>query len=1203
MTIRWKLIIAFLGIATIPLIVSHLKSFDLIQSSLHKQIIRERRIEIETKTNYLEGVFKDYRQKVQLIQGLPPIQGIIRSEETGIDPLDGSTLADWQARLSQMFSRMIQADKDIGQLRFIDEKGMEINRVDNTAGQAVPTPQEALQNTAYLQYFSARNDLGPGEVWVSPISLNREDGQIQTPYTPVIQLTTPVFDLKGERRGLVLINVLMNNILKQLRPSGPGNLIITDQDGYYLVHPDGTKEFGRDLNTWHNYFDNQPELRANTVNRDFKVHEDTEDEEMRSWRKVYYNPSDKKKYIIVFTVTRMEEAFAPIIIFKTRLIQIVLALTVLVVFGALLLASSISKPIRALQTGIQIIGRGDLNHKVGTRAKDETGVLSREIDLMAENLIKVTSSRDELNQIIQQFEQAKQSIHDREEQLDAILNNVVDGIITIDALGTIVTFNSAAERIFGYPEDEVVGQNIKMLIPQPYQKKYYNYLRRYHDTGEASDIGIGHEIEGLRKDGSTFPLDLAVGEMQVGGGQMFTGIVRDITERKAMEQALHHAKDKAESATRAKSAFLAAMSHEIRTPMNGVLGMVELLAHTDLTEHQAEQVAIISASGMTLMRLIDDILDFSKIEAGKLEIEHSPLSLIDLVEGLCSTLKPYAETNGVDLVFFFSPQLPELVLSDETRLRQVLYNLVGNAIKFSGNQPQKPGRVSLRAEVAQAEPLWVMFSITDNGIGMEEEALDGLFTAFTQAEISTTRRFGGTGLGLAICKLVVNLMAGDIRVASTPGEGSVFTVNLPFEAPDEQPVRELADIAGLNCIVVKSEGLEVDDLIAYLEPAGAHIHLAPDLDQAIRLVAKLDAAVVLLQFYGDDSSIHAMLEVYATSDLPQLLLLSRGRRQSPRTVTPGIMTLDGNPPSRANLLHAVAAAAGRVSPKTSRKTGRKDQQREKTPAPNIVEARNQGQLILVAEDDAFNQKVILQQLALLGYAAETAANGQQALEMWRTGGYALLLTDLNMPELDGYSLTRKIRQEEAGQRMHMPILALTANALRGETRQAFEVGMNAYLTKPIQLNKLRIELERWLPASVAPAPAAASPTGNDAGQEAAVDLTVLHSLMGGDPVIMCDLLANYQDSARQLGEELHSALEAGDAAQASVIAHKLKSSSRAMGALALGDLCAALENAGKTGSIADIRMIMPEFDTSLTQVLETIALIQIDMAKEFLNNT
>ncbi|MBI4990308.1 MAG: PAS domain S-box protein [Rhodocyclales bacterium] len=778
---------------------------------------------------------------------------------------------------------------------------------------------------------------------------------------------------------------------------------------------------------------------------------------------------------------------------------------------------------------------------------------------------------------------ALEALYNSEEELQALFDNLLDCVITIDSRGIVRSVNPMLERMLGYTADELISHNVSILMPEPHRSRHDGYLKRYIDTGVAHIIGAGREVEGLHKDGHLIPLNLAVSEFTIRGERLFIGTLRDIREHKRFVAELTQAREDAEQANRAKSAFLATMSHEIRTPMNGVIGMVDVLAHSRLTEHQTDLVGTIRESAATLLGIIDDILDFSKIEAGKLELERAPISVADLVESLCNSLVPVAARRGVDLSLFISPQIPERVLSDDVRLRQILYNLVGNALKFSAGRPEKQGRVSVRVEVAQTSPLLLAFSIADNGIGMAAKTVGGLFTPFTQAEVSTTRRFGGTGLGLAICKRLVDMMQGDIAVESTPGAGSTFSVKLPFDPAPEQPVRAQPDLSGLDCIIVQSNQLHAEDLREYLVHAGAHVNLVANVNEAAQAATSVAGTVVVLRYAGHERS--AQERAFAATSNVHQLLITRGRRRRARVENPDMVTLDGDALRRQTLIRAVAVAAGRASPEIFHKSTESLVDEDAAPY-SIAEARTQGRLILIAEDDDINQKVILQQLGLLGYAAEVASNGAEALRLWREGSYALLLTDLHMPEMDGYTLAGTIRKEEIGHR-RIPILALTANALRGEANRARAAGMDEYLTKPVQLHLLRAALEKWLPKANGNAVTADSrQTTQDRAAIPAFNVAVLKSLIGDDDETVREFLGDYLVSTRLLSKELHAAQATGDAPQVGAIAHKLKSSSRSVGALALGDVCGELENAGRAGDKAAISKGMSRFEAALA-VAET----------------
>ena len=629
------------------------------------------------------------------------------------------------------------------------------------------------------------------------------------------------------------------------------------------------------------------------------------------------------------------------------------------------------------------------------------------------------------------------------------------------------------------------------------------------------------------------------------------------------------------------------MSHEIRTPMNGVIGVLDVLEHSGLSDQQSDLVEVIRQSAGTLLGVIDDVLDFSKIEAGRMELELAPVSVANIVESVCTSLAATASRREIELHVFVDPNIPSQVLADELRVRQVLYNLIGNAIKFTGGQEGRQGCVWVTAERLPDEPGRLLFRIDDNGIGMTKETVKQLFNAFTQAEISTTRRFGGTGLGLTICHRLVDLMGGEIGVESHLGEGSIFSVELTFDYLTEQSSTSKFDLTGIRCMLIGKEQRDTNGITAYLEHAGAQVSHFPTLKKTPSLVSVSTESDLIICFDNAQEEMSPAEALDLPEDMPVIFIGYMNDKAHNANQSSNSTRINGNGLRRHTLLQNVAVTVGRGSFKTSELDTENDEQSYEVAAPSVAVAREQDRLILVAEDDAINQMVILEQLGLLGYAAEVTNNGVEALQKWRDGSYALLLTDLHMPEMDGYELATTIRREENGKRR--PILVLTANALRGEAQQAAAAGVDDYLTKPVQLERLKQALEHWLPKDLPPVSCSPLEPTEVAKPQAAneldvIDLRVLRALIGDDKAVIQNMLASYKDTAQDYAESLLTACNAGDWPEAGAIAHKLKSASRSIGAMALGDLCASIEQTAKGGDGEATRLLIPQFETSLAQV-------------------
>lgn len=740
----------------------------------------------------------------------------------------------------------------------------------------------------------------------------------------------------------------------------------------------------------------------------------------------------------------------------------ILLVTILLNIGAVyyLMTRWVISPVNAINTVVQNNFKNNRFELVSARSNDEIGLLSKSLNHLFLGLEKESSLRTA----------AERGLQERQIQMQSIIHSAVDGIIVIDSAGLIQLFNPAAERIFGYSQKELLGRNVSVLMNQNDGKQHDGYLKNYKNTKKASIIGIGREVIAKRKNGDVFPVDLSVSEMIIREDLYFTGIVRDISERKKAEQELVKAKEEALNASKAKSAFLANMSHEIRTPMNGVIGMTSVLWETNLDDEQREFVEIIRSSGETLLVIINDILDFSKIESGKLELEIQKFDLRRLIEESVDLYAPNAAEKGVELIAAFPEDFPGWIQSDPTRLRQIICNLVSNAVKFTHQ-----GEVALSLKLINStsqkanEECQIEFCIRDTGPGIPLEAQSRLFQSFTQVDASVTRKHGGTGLGLAISKKLSELLGGSMRVESQPGAGSkfIFTISARIAKADNkidllQPIR---DFQGKKAIIVDDNATNLRILQAYFNhwEMSADVFSTPEsawaaLKDADKKDDYYDLAIFDMLMPGMDGATLAMqTRSLLKEKCPPLILLSSIGREELGKIN-ALRIFDKilqKPVKLSPLLNAVADCC-EVTNITEQLIQTPENKISRGEKYSIGETYPMS--ILLAEDNNVNQMVAKRLLKRFGYRPDLAANGIEVLESLKTRKYDVILMDVQMPEMSGFETTTLIRKKDL---LPQPwIIALTANALEGDRERCLAVGMNDYISKPLRPEDLESALHR-----------------------------------------------------------------------------------------------------------------------------------------------
>jgi len=738
-------------------------------------------------------------------------------------------------------------------------------------------------------------------------------------------------------------------------------------------------------------------------------------------------------------------------------------------------------------------------------------------------------------------------------RLDALFAGAPVATVVVEADGKVRDANPRFLSLFGYGRNEVRGQPLNDLIVPPPELGAARQLDETVRGGETVVV----EVQRRRKDGRLVPVRASAARVEGAGENALYVLYEDISEEVAARRALQEAKEAAEKVAQMRSAFLANMSHEIRTPMNAVLGLAELLLDTELSADQRRSLTLIQSSGETLLTLLNDILDLSKIEAESLQLEAVPFDLPRLVDTTVSLLGVRARERSIELLADIPSSVPEQVRGDPTRLRQVLTNLVGNAIKFT---EQGEVVVSLRVVAERDGKAVVRFAVRDTGIGIPERQRQSIFQPFNQGDLSMTRRYGGTGLGLTIAQRLVTMMGGELAVRSEEGRGSEFSFQVELVAdagqPAPVPTPGAVPLSGLRMLVVDDNHSNRRVVRGLLFAAGVTVDEAGNAEEGLEAMRRaaearepyalaiLDAQMPTMDGFEMAQAIGAEP---ALADTRLLMLTSAGQRgDAQRCRELGIHGYLTKPVSRADLLDMVAGVLGGAAAGPG---GHVVVTRHR-----IAESRRLLQ-ILLAEDNQVNQEVAATMLRKRGHDVDVVATGTAAVARAGRQRYDVVLMDIQMPEMDGLDATRAIRAMPSC--ADLPIVALTAHALAEERQNCLAAGMNAYVTKPFKAFELFAAAEGW-GARTAPPPvdlAGFRRQMAEAGAEEAVD----------------GIVESFLDNSAVRTEGITRAVEAGRCEEVARLAHAFKSSAAQLGAHRLAERLKEMEAAAKEGSLDKLR--------------------------------
>jgi two-component system sensor histidine kinase/response regulator len=819
----------------------------------------------------------------------------------------------------------------------------------------------------------------------------------------------------------------------------------------------------------------------------------------------------------------------------------------------------------------------DFNHMLEEIQRRDNALLEARDTLE----MRVAARTNELEIEVTERRRAERALQESEHLFRSLCAAAPVGIFMDAGNGNCLYVNAAWSEMTDFTPQEAMGTGWQACLhPDDVERVVHEYK-----VAEAEGREFRYSYRYVKKRGEVVRVEAVAKPISRYGdpAQGYIGIIQDVTHSYEAARRLEVAKDAAEAASRAKSEFLANMSHEIRTPMNGILGMTELALDTELTPEQNEYLAMVKSSAESLLAILNDILDFSKIEAGKLEMECVPFSVLDCIEGALHPLATRAQQKGLELTWSVQGEIPELLAGDPTRLRQILINLTGNAIKFT-----KEGEVSVTAEQlpCDGERTSIRFTVSDTGVGIPAEKHRQIFQAFSQADTSTTREYGGTGLGLSISAKLVHLMRGDLGLESEPGKGSKFFFTLPFDnVAIKQPTNPVThpDLAGKPVLVVDDNEVNRHLLKHLLPQWGLQPVIAADGYEALRLFEKklregvafplilLDHQMAQMDGYEVAERVRKLVPKEQTGIL--ILSSSSTPGDQERSKSLGIARRLGKPLRRAALLDAILSVFQGEAPSA-------------TKALASGEAREARPLrLLLTEDNRVNQTLAIRILEKMGHCVTLAVNGSEAVDLVQKGEFDLVLMDIQMPVMSGVEATRKIREWESATGHHIPIIAMTAHAMAGDAEKYQAAGMDGYVSKPIRTALLRQELCRLTEESKPQEDRTMQiPNQKDQG-EAAFNFAELLVRVDNDRELLIDLLTIFKEDFPRHLQGLREAIAGRDSAAVAAVSHTLKGMLSNLAAERASRLAGQLEKLAREGQSRNFSDLLFQFETEAESLL------------------
>jgi two-component system sensor histidine kinase/response regulator len=795
-------------------------------------------------------------------------------------------------------------------------------------------------------------------------------------------------------------------------------------------------------------------------------------------------------------------------------------------------------------------------------------------------LARPVGGTDEIAHLDQVFHIMADRLNEAAKKERAVVNHALDVICSIDAKGRFVQVNPACRKVWGFEPDELRGHLLTRFINREDVDKTRNTLLEVMSGKELPSL----DNRFIHKDGSAVHMDWSA--LWSESEQMMYCVAHDVTVRRQAEVELKKAKETAETMSRAKSDFLANMSHEIRTPMNGIIGMTELALDTSLTQEQREYLEMVKRSADSLLNVINDILDFSKIEAGKLELDPTPFHLRDSVGDVIKGLALRAHQKGLELIFHVAPDVPDEIVGDMTRLRQVIVNLIGNAIKFT-----EKGEIVLYIESnsdsygtsTSSDKLSLRFSVIDTGVGVPIHKQQTIFEAFAQADGSTTRKYGGTGLGLTISSQLVQLMGGYIWLESEPDKGSTFRFTATFDRSESPVTADVTDdivsLSGLSALIVDDNATNRQILQEVLRGWHMNPTCANDGFAALNLVQTAVAKKGRYDLLLVDSKmpemdgftlIERVRSIPECADSKVVMLTSSGHSKDlQRSRQLGIAACLTKPVKQSDLLETIEQVISNGAVNKAKSTGSKIQD------TSVSASRR----ILLAEDNKVNQRLAIRLLEKRGHSVIVANNGNEAVAAWESWPFDLILMDVQMPELGGFDATAAIRQREEVTGKHIPIVAMTAHAMKGDRERCIEAGMDGYVSKPIHPDILYQTIDDLFNKPIATTNAEGAKEGNE--MNAFLDENALLARYDDDVDLIKEIAELFISDLPTRMSEIKKAITDRDARGLQLAAHSLKGSVGNFNASQAFAAAQALESAGRDGDLSEVEDSLSDLETSV----------------------